>query len=73
MLREKAFVLGRLNALIDLALSVAAFFIAYWLRANLLGPYFFPDLFRSTRLEDQIWCLFLLPPLTVLILLLNGQ
>ena len=73
MLKEKAFVLGRLNALIDLALSVAAFFIAYWLRANLLGPYVFPDLFRSTRPEDQIWLLVLLPPLTVVFLLINGQ
>jgi exopolysaccharide biosynthesis polyprenyl glycosylphosphotransferase len=73
MLKEKAFVLGRLNALIDLALSVAAFFIAYWLRVNLLGPYVFPELFKLSRIPDQIWLLVLLPPLTVFISLLNGQ
>lgn len=73
MLKEKAYILGRVNALIDLALGAAAFFLAYALRIHVLSPYCFPNVFRPTRFEDQVWLLILLPPLTVLFLLVNGH
>ncbi|MBN1866645.1 sugar transferase [Candidatus Sumerlaeota bacterium] len=72
MLKEESYVFGRLNALIDLLLGVGAFFAAYWLRVLVLAPYLFPNVFRPTKFEDQIWLLVLLPPLAVVTLAFNG-
>lgn len=72
MLKEKAYIFGRINVLLDLALGAAAFFLAYSLRAHVLAPYFFPNLFRPTTLSDQLWLLVLMPPLAVLALAYNG-
>ena len=72
MLREKAYIFGRVNALVDFLLGIAAFFIAYWLRVQILAPYFFPNLFRLATLRNQLWLLVLMPPLAVVALIFNG-
>lgn len=71
MLKEKSFILSRINALLDLALSVAAFYLAYGVYSYLLGPYFFPNLLRPSHISNHTAILILQPPLTVLMLLLN--
>ncbi|NQU44027.1 sugar transferase [bacterium] len=73
MLKEKAYILGRANALLDLALGAAAYFIAYALRNWVLGPYILPNVLRATTLSDHLPLLVLMPPLAVAFLISNGH
>jgi exopolysaccharide biosynthesis polyprenyl glycosylphosphotransferase len=73
MLRERHYVLRQIHGLADLGLVVAAFFLAHWLRATVVGPWLLPE--KVVAVESWRaygWLLFFMPPLTVLALQING-
>lgn len=72
MLKERDYIFKRVNMLLDLVLAALAFLAAHLLKNGVLSPYIAPTMLRWSPLSHYYWLLFLIPPLTVLTLHLNG-
>ncbi len=57
---------------LDFLLAALAFLAAHLLKNRILSPYIAPTMLRWSPLSHYYWLLFLIPPLTVLMLHLNG-
>ncbi len=73
MLKEHNFIFQRANMAADMGLTAASVLAAHVLRNLVLGPYFFPDVFRHpSRLADYSWLLWVMPVGMVAALAYNG-
>jgi exopolysaccharide biosynthesis polyprenyl glycosylphosphotransferase len=72
MLKEKDYIFKRANMVVDFLLAGLAFVAAHLLKNGILSPYIAPSMLRWSPLSHYFWLLFFIPPLTVLMLHLNG-
>ncbi len=70
MIREKSYILGNVNVVIDLALAVGAFFAGHGIRQ--LARVFYPEAIKEAPWTHYAWILIFLPAITVLVLRYNG-
>lgn len=72
MLRERDYIFKNISILVDFFLAVGAFLLAHFLRNWILSPYIFPEYLLPSNLSHYYLLFILFPPLTIIILLLNG-
>lgn len=74
MLRDKDYIFGRINLVVDLLLTALALLATHALRNLVLGPYVFPEIFRfPSNLADYWWLLLILPVVSVSLLAYYGH
>ena len=72
MLRERNYVIRQLSIALDVALAIAAFFLAYWLRQTVLTPLLGGRLTVVVNWQGFVWLLVFMPILTVMALQWHG-
>ena len=71
MLRENQYILRQVDLALDLALGVAAFFVAYGVR-QVLMRYVIPDLILPARLDQFLWLVVVWPVLVCIAMATQG-
>ena len=73
VLESRRYVLRQIHIIVDLMLGIAAFFIAHFLRQEIIAPWILPQ--RMVHVDSWVgygWLLLFVPILIVLFLTLNG-
>lgn len=71
MLREYNYILRKANIAVDCLLSLAAFFVAHYLRV-FLAIYIAPQIISPAPMTAYLWLGAILPPLAIVVLAYNG-